>query len=100
MYLRSAVSVFGAEASEDVDAASVTGLAASVDVGAAAVVGGGIVVDCQATARHSPLRFMNVPVFKLFVTVFVPSALVVLPTSLNATTAALPYCWIRISSAV
>ena len=48
----------------------------------------GIMVACQATARHSPLRFTNVPVLKYSMTP--GGSACTLPTRRNATTAVLP----------
>jgi len=48
----------------------------------------GMTVACQATARHSPLRFTNVPVLKYSMTA--GESPCTSPTSRNATTAVLP----------
>ncbi len=57
---------------------------------AASGLGFGIAVACHATACHHPFRLTNVPVFRNSLTSVDPSFFVVLPTSLNATTAVLP----------
>ena len=70
---------------KDAAVESVTALVAS---------GFGMMVDCQATTCHFRFRLINVPVFRLLPVVVVPSGRIVMLTSRNATTAALPYCCI------
>ena len=80
----------------ELDEAAVIGAAVRAEVSDTTLVdsGFGTMVDCQATTCHFRFRLINVPVFRLLPVVVVPSGRIVMLTSRNATTAALPYCCI------